>query len=398
MKDNDKSKSNDNRKKKGTNSKGIVRVLSVLLCGLLIFSTFVGFLYYAKSEEAAMLRSELDGALSEIEVLKERNAAAQEEIDGLNADNAARGEKIGALEESNSAAQEEIDSLKQSIDFASQEIDSLKQDLDSANRKIDSLKASNDEAKSEIDELEKNYAAAREENSSLKGINDALGKELEELKSEGAAAREEIEQLKAQIKELELANIEKIKIYIDQGHNPTAYHNSGAIGNGLYEQDITYTIGILLAEMLEDDGRFEVCLSRPTADTVLGTDNNSSLDARIRGAEAFGADYFISLHTNSYSNSSVDGIEVYTVEQGGASYALGSCLLEGLLQSTKLRDRGMKTSSDIWVLRKVTMPAVLLELGFISNKGDAELLLSSPLLFAKGIYNGIISYLSGNVD
>lgn len=384
MKDNGKSQSNDNGKKNGTRSKGIVKVLSVLLCGLIVFSTFVGFLYYAKSEEAAVLRSKLDEVTLEVEAVKNSNNEAWQEIDRLKSANADADEKIGALEESNSSAREEIDSLKQS--------------LDSANGEIDSLKDVNDAAKREIDELEECCAAAMEEISSLESANEGLQKELDKLKSDNEAAMAEIEQLRAQIKELELANIEKIKIYIDQGHNPTSYHNTGASGNGLYEQDVTYIIGILLAEMLEADGRFEVCLSRPTEDTVLGTDNDSSLYARVQGAKDFGADYFISLHVNSYSNSSVDGIEVYAVEQGSESYTFGSYLLEGLVESTKLRDRGMKTSSDIWVLKKATMPAVLLEMGFISNKGDAELLAESPLLFARGIYNGIISYLSGNVD
>lgn len=77
---------------------------------------------------------------------------------------------------------------------------------------------------------------------------------------------------------------DKIRIYIDQGHNPLHYHNSGAEGNGLYEQDLTFNIGRMLAELLEEDGRFEVCLSRPDESTVLGNDTASSLDARVDGA------------------------------------------------------------------------------------------------------------------
>ena len=57
-----------------------------------------------------------------------------------------------------------------------------------------------------------------------------------------------------------------IKIYLDQGHNPKDY-NTGAEGNGFYEQDITYEIGERLYRLLQANPEFEVRLSRPTEDT-----------------------------------------------------------------------------------------------------------------------------------
>ena len=155
---------------------------------------------------------------------------------------------------------------------------------------------------------------------------------------------------------------------------------------------MTFTIGCLLAQLLEEDGRFEVCLSRPTADTVLGTDNTSSLVARVRGAQEFGADYFISLHTNSYEIESANGIEVFVAEQDSTSYVFGDSLLQGLINSTNLRNRGMQLNPDLYVLQNATMPAALLEMGFISNPTDAALLAESPDLFAEGIYDGILTF------
>ena len=102
-------------------------------------------------------------------------------------------------------------------------------------------------------------------------------------------------QTKASLRDAD-TGIAKIRIYIDQGHNPAPHHNTGAEGNGLYEQDLTFDIGHRLAALLAEDGRFEVCLSRPNEDSVLGTDNVSSLQARVDGAIDFEADYFISLH------------------------------------------------------------------------------------------------------
>ena len=193
--------------------------------------------------------------------------------------------------------------------------------------------------------------------------------------------------------------VEKIKIYIDQGHNPfSPTHppswNTGASNEslGLYEQDLTYEIGILLAEMLAQDDRFEVRLSRPTPETILGTDNDSALDFRVNDAAKWGADYFISLHINSYGDPSVDGVEVYTATTDGEQYELGKKLLNGLLNATQLDNRGMRDGSQLRVLKNAQMPAVLLEMGYISNLNDATLLDESPELFAQGIYDGIKTY------
>ena len=183
-----------------------------------------------------------------------------------------------------------------------------------------------------------------------------------------------------------------IRIYIDQGHNPASYHNSGAEGNGLYEQDVTFRIGCLLAELLEADGRFEVCLSRPYPDTVLGHDNTSSLQARVDGAADFRADYFISLHINAYSQDTANGAEVLVPSLDPESRDFGSCLLEGLIESTALRNRGVKENSNLYVLKHADMPAVLLEMGFITNGADAALLAAHPERFAQGVYNGILAY------
>ena len=52
----------------------------------------------------------------------------------------------------------------------------------------------------------------------------------------------------------------------------------------------------------------------------------------------------------------------------------------------------MNVRPSLWVLRKTRMPAVLIELGFITNEGDANLMANDPNAFATGIYNGILAY------
>lgn len=182
-----------------------------------------------------------------------------------------------------------------------------------------------------------------------------------------------------------------IKIYIDQGHNPSS-PNAGAEGNGYVEQDITYEVGILLADLLRANGNFDVRLSRPTEDTSLGTTNASSLRIRVEEAERFGADYFISLHTNAATDPSVSGSEALVYSEPSTASALGEDILVNLNRTTGLRNRGIVLRPGLYVLRKTSMPAVLVEMGFISNPYDARLMSENPELFARGIYDGIVQF------
>ena len=182
-----------------------------------------------------------------------------------------------------------------------------------------------------------------------------------------------------------------IKIYIDQGHNPQN-PNAGAEGNGLREQDIVYRVGALLADLLRRSGNYDVRLSRNTPTEVLGTSNTSSLRARTDEANAWGADYFISIHTNASDNPSASGVEVYAYSASGKGYGLGEDIVNDLARSTGLQNRGVKLRPSLYVLRKTNMPAILAEIGFITNPRDAALMSGSPELFARGIYNGIVEF------
>ena len=182
-----------------------------------------------------------------------------------------------------------------------------------------------------------------------------------------------------------------IKIYIDQGHNPQN-PNAGAEGNGLREQDITYAVGIALSELLRANGNFEVRLSRPTPESQIGSSNTTSLRLRVADANSWGADYFISLHTNASSIPSANGTEAFAYSEPSDAFFLGEDIIEGISRVTGLQDRGMKVRTNLYVLRKTAMPAVLVELGFITNPTDASLMNNRPDLFAQGVYEGIVAY------
>lgn len=184
-----------------------------------------------------------------------------------------------------------------------------------------------------------------------------------------------------------------IKIFIDQGHNPTGYHNAGAVGGELHEEDITYMVGAYLSDILSSDPRFEVRTSRPTRETVLGTTNATSLRARVTAANSWPADYFISIHVNANENPNINGTEVYIYQTGTKAEELAREILDEIVRRVGTKDNGVRTNPALYVLRKTNMPAVLVELGYITNEGDVEKLTTDQYQFAYGIYVGLLNFL-----
>jgi len=186
-----------------------------------------------------------------------------------------------------------------------------------------------------------------------------------------------------------------IRIFIDQGHNPQN-PNSGAEANGVREQDINYKVGVRLGALLKANGNFSVQLSRPTPETQLGssqaTSSVSSLRTRVQAANQWKADYFISLHCNANPNPQANGSEAYVYQRQGKAYPFAENILVEMTKATGLRNRGVMINQALYVLRRTTMPAVLVEMGFITNPEEAQLLETRPDLFAEGIYQGILSY------
>lgn len=182
-----------------------------------------------------------------------------------------------------------------------------------------------------------------------------------------------------------------IRIYIDQGHNPVN-PNAGAEGNGYREQDIVFAVGVALSEILTSAG-IETRLSRPTPTTQLGTSTATSLAARVNDANSWGADYFISLHTNASVSPSANGSEAYVYRLSSSAAVLAENILARMTAAVGFADRGVFARPTLYVLRKTRMPAVLLEIGFITNAGEAYLMATEPYRIANGIANGIFDHL-----
>lgn len=182
-----------------------------------------------------------------------------------------------------------------------------------------------------------------------------------------------------------------IKIFIDQGHNPMN-PNAGAEAGGIREQDVNFEVGVRLAALLNADPNYEARLSRPTAETQLGTSTATSLSARVDAANSWPADYFVSLHCNANTNASISGTEAYVFALNTPAAEFADEMVDGIEDMTGLRNRGVFARPTLYVLRKTTMPAALVELGYLTNANDRYLLVNDPESFARGIYRGMNEY------
>ncbi len=182
-----------------------------------------------------------------------------------------------------------------------------------------------------------------------------------------------------------------IRIFIDQGHNPYGF-NAGAEGFGLREQDITYLVGAYLANILNADPRFEAVTSRKTPEEILGYDNSSSLRERVDMAAVWGADYFLSIHVNSNVNPAVNGTEAYVYRSDSEAYYMGEDIVAEIVRRLGTKNNGVFVRPSLYVLRRTSMPAVLIELAYISNYEDALLLSTEQYQFAYAIYVGLLNY------
>jgi len=189
-------------------------------------------------------------------------------------------------------------------------------------------------------------------------------------------------------------------IVIDPGHGDP---DPGAIGPaGTMEKDVNLSIGLQVADFLRTEGA-HVILTR-TTDATPGTGGTSSdLESRVAIANNSGADIFVSIHNNSYTNLSVQGTETlyssnspYVAQSRELATAVHTALIDALepYNSALNYNRGVKAASLYVTGKNSTMPAILVEVQFISNpKGEQQLLDPTYRATAsQAIVNGMINY------
>jgi N-acetylmuramoyl-L-alanine amidase len=184
-----------------------------------------------------------------------------------------------------------------------------------------------------------------------------------------------------------LATPGKRIICIDPGHGGK---DNGASGNGLREKDINLSIGLKVRTLLQNAG-ITVVMTRST-DTFI------PLQDRVDIGEKAHADAFVSIHTNSGAPSA-DGIETFynttgSAQRGSDSVKMASFIQQRMVQEMGSTSRGTKYG-DLHVLRENTLPAILVEVGFITNQKEATQKLATDKyrnLAANAIYLGILDY------
>jgi N-acetylmuramoyl-L-alanine amidase len=178
----------------------------------------------------------------------------------------------------------------------------------------------------------------------------------------------------------------KFTVALDAGHGGG---DSGATGHGLYEKDLNDDIARRVAELAAAGGAFDVRLTKNAGEFL-------SLGARASVGNEYG-DVFISIHNNSSNGGYVSGTETHYLphyndaELGFSCEELARIMQRHLVDNLGSVNRGVFVS-NFAVLRETTIPAALLEIGFISNSYEASLLGTPEYRqnAAQAIYNGLL--------
>jgi hypothetical protein len=115
---------------------------------------------------------------------------------------------------------------------------------------------------------------------------------------------------------------------------------------------------------------------------------NTSLSTRAKMANDWGADIYISIHCNAFGNTASHGTEVYVYSTSSKIYPLAQKICDAICKEAGTTKRGTKTASFA-VLKQTNMPAMLIELAFITNPSDAKLLKNKQDDFVEAIFNEI---------
>lgn len=180
---------------------------------------------------------------------------------------------------------------------------------------------------------------------------------------------------------------ERVVVALDPGHGGV---DPGAVGiNGLQEKQVIFPIALRVREILQSQG-VTVVMTR-------SDDRTLDLQPRVDIAEQANADVFVSIHANSISLSrpEVNGIESYYSSDSGR--ALAATIHASMIAATGMNDRGVK-EARFYVIRRTSMPATLLEIGFVTGAQDYPKLRDPAWqeLMANAIARGILQYIQQN--
>lgn len=175
-------------------------------------------------------------------------------------------------------------------------------------------------------------------------------------------------------------NTGKKKIVIDAGHGGV---DSGAVGGGINEKDITLDVSRRVEKLLRQKG-YDVKMTRCDDATL-------SLQDRVSISEAYAPDIFVSIHVNSSVKPEITGVETHYYHQ--ESMELAQTVHASFASAVQSPNRGL-FKSKFYVINHTTSPSILIEIGFISNANERVQLVgeSRKQATAKSIADGIQEY------
>ena len=179
-------------------------------------------------------------------------------------------------------------------------------------------------------------------------------------------------------------------ILIDAGHGGL---DPGKVSGSTQEKTINLAIAQKLQSYLEQADA-TVFMTR-VDDSNLANSKKSDMRSRKLTADTSYADIFVSIHQNSYPSSSAQGAQVFYFNRSDNSKHLAQCIqneLKSFINGNNKRE--VTENSSYYVLKKTTMPAVIVECGFLTNPGEKSKLLDSDYQdrIAWAVYMGIVDY------
>jgi N-acetylmuramoyl-L-alanine amidase len=179
----------------------------------------------------------------------------------------------------------------------------------------------------------------------------------------------------------------KVLVALDAGHGGK---DPGATSGDYTEKAINLAIVQRIQTLLAADPQIRTITTR-------SVDVYVPLEERIRIAQDGGASVYVSVHVNSFSQSDVSGVETWvdtTRKDADASWVLAAMLQDALSLSTGARNRGIRTQESY--LQRTSMPAVTVEVGYITNASERAKLLDGLYQdkVAAGVVAGVRQFLA----
>lgn len=176
-------------------------------------------------------------------------------------------------------------------------------------------------------------------------------------------------------------------IFLDPGHGGA---DPGATYEGVNEKDINLAVALTAGELLTGRG-YQVAYSR-------NDDREVSLVDRAVGANGQQAYCYISIHCNAAANApTAQGIETWYYKPSSRSARLAKTIQVKAVAVTGAKNRLVRGTESLYVLKYTRMPAALIEMGFLSNKNERALLSTAPYQqsLASAIAEGVDEYMRG---